>query len=118
MAYKTTKKQVKMTHDYVIGCGADEMQNLLRYKTREAYTSGVYGWNADIYTIYNEKYGRIAIVTGYRGFGVRNHEVVKKHEEAVKKYMKKYSVWTDGEKIKKYAEKRLNRCIEEIVQEV
>lgn len=44
-------------------CG---LQNLLSYSCRRYYTSGIYGWNADIFI-----FGNVAIVTGYRPFG--NH---------------------------------------------
>ena len=37
---------------------------MLYFENPIAFTSGVYGWNADIYDINN-----VAIVTGYRPFG-------------------------------------------------
>ena len=46
-----------------VGCG--ELQHLLSHKAPDYYTSGVYGWNADIYKINNNT----VIVTGYRPFG-------------------------------------------------
>ena len=43
-------------------CG---LQDLLRYEAPWGFTSGIYGWHADVYIIdYNT-----CIVTGYRPFG-------------------------------------------------
>lgn len=61
---KITAKEVKATHVNVIQVGYCELGNLLTFKQPYAYTSGVYGWNADVYS-----YGTTAIVTGYRPFG-------------------------------------------------
>lgn len=53
-------------------CG---LQNLLCYSSRNYYTSGIYGWNADVY-VFND----VAIVTGYRPFGRHpNYDTVKEY---------------------------------------
>lgn len=64
MKYKTTKRAVMDGYDFVISVGYADLQHLLYYKSPVAYTSGQYGWNADIYDFWN-----IAICTGYRPFG-------------------------------------------------
>ena len=64
MKYKTTKRAVMDGYGFVISVGYADLQYLLRYKSPVAYTSGQYGWNADIYD-----FGNIAICTGYRPFG-------------------------------------------------
>ncbi len=53
------------------------MQELLYFKTADFYTSGTYGWNADIFKIDNQT----VVCTGYRPFG--NIEVKR---EVIKKY--------------------------------
>lgn len=63
MQFKTTEKAMKE------GCYCQsvpycDLQNLLSVTEPIAYTSGKYGWNADIYMN-----GNLAIVTGYRPFG-------------------------------------------------
>lgn len=64
MKYKTTKRAVMDGYGFVISVGYADLQELLRCKSPVAYTSGQYGWNADIYD-----FGNIAICTGYRPFG-------------------------------------------------
>lgn len=77
MKYKTTKAAVMNGYNNVI-VGYCLLQSLLSYYDAEAYTSGVYGHNADIYRV-----GRsTAIVTGSRPFGnIRiPYSVVSKYE--------------------------------------
>lgn len=64
MKYKTTKRAVMDGYGFVISVGYADLQELLCCKSPVAYTSGQYGWNADIYD-----FGNIAICTGYRPFG-------------------------------------------------
>ena len=64
MKYKTTKRAVMDGYGFVISVGYTDLQHLLHYKSPVAYTSGQYGWNADVYD-----FGNIAICTGYRPFG-------------------------------------------------
>lgn len=65
MKHKTTKKEVSYWYGKKICVGYCDLQYLLKYQYAEAYTCGVYGWNADIYEID----GNTAIITGYRPFG-------------------------------------------------
>lgn len=63
MKFRTTEKAMKE------GCYCQsvpycDLQNLLSVTDPIAYTCGVYGWYADIYTN-----GNLAIVTGYKPFG-------------------------------------------------
>lgn len=62
---KTTKKAVEANFIKIIRVGYCDLQTLLGSARRHGYTSGVYGWNADIYDVG----GGVAIVTGYRPFG-------------------------------------------------
>lgn len=63
MKLRTTEKNVKQSFDKIINVSCGNSQHLLYFEEPAAYTSGVYGWNADIYD-----YGKAAIVQGYRGF--------------------------------------------------
>ena len=62
------------------GVGYCELQHLLRYQSRDYYTTGVYGWNMDVYT-----FGDYAITTGYRS----TIDHVKVNSDLVKYYDKK-----------------------------
>lgn len=65
MKYKTTRKAVMEGFRTVLSVGYCDAQTLLIGLEPEAYTCGVYGWNADVYRIGSG----IALVTGYRPFG-------------------------------------------------
>lgn len=82
MKFKTTKKEIMANYGSVIRIGYCDLQYLLNYESPIAYTSGAYGWGADIYEV-----GGIAITTGYRPFGniCPNWEIVKKYEEEAEK---------------------------------
>lgn len=64
MRFKTTMKEVKATNKVILKVGYCDLATLLRYESPYAYTTGTYGWNADIYVV-----NGAAIVTGYRPFG-------------------------------------------------
>lgn len=60
------------------------------------YTSGVYGWNADIYCI--EGGGKFfAICTGYRPFGIHDEKLSRIADEYEKKYQS--ADWNNKEKV-------------------
>lgn len=61
---KLTMREVKESSKNVIKLGYCEANALLSPLKRNGYTSGVYGWNSDIYYV-----GNVAISTGYRPFG-------------------------------------------------
>lgn len=62
MKFKTTAKAIRENGGRVLACGYCGMQNLLYYRSPIAYTSGVYGWNFDVYDV-----DGYIITTGYRG---------------------------------------------------
>ena len=66
MKFKTTKRAVMDGHDYVIATGYCAVWDLLRLESPAAYTEGVYGWNADVYSFDDIN---VAITTGPRPFG-------------------------------------------------
>lgn len=61
-----TAKEVKRTHTRVLQFGYGELHNLLTFQSPYAYTAGIYGWNADVYS-----YVSTAITVGDRPFGER-----------------------------------------------
>ena len=78
MKVRVTKKEILNTYNNVISVGYCDLQWLLKNRDANFCTTGVYGWNADVYEIDNTT----AIVTGYRPFGnIRPiHEIVKAFE--------------------------------------
>lgn len=84
MKSKTTKKAVMANYVKIIKVGYCELQYLLNYESSIAYTSGVYGWNADIYD-----FGGVAICTGYNPFGnIRpNWQTTEKYNQEAEKIM-------------------------------
>ena len=104
---KLTKKEVLNNYKcYEVGyC---ELQYLLHYKNAVGYTSGVYGWNADIYIFDN-----IALVTGYRPFGQEiDHALARKYEQKAMKIADNYKLTYEQRKRK--INNLLNKFIEEI----
>ena len=64
MKTKVTKKQIMSNFSEIMEVDYCVIQSLLNHFSPQYYTSGVYGWNADIYII-----DEMVIVTGYRPFG-------------------------------------------------
>jgi hypothetical protein len=79
MKYKTTAKAVKAGYHKIISVGYCELQGLLSYKSPDAYASGYYGWNFDVYDI-----DGVAICTGYRGMPEKNskasYKLIREYE--------------------------------------
>lgn len=111
MKVKVTEKQIKEGFKNIICVGYCELQHLLNCKDPEYYTSGTYGWNANIYKINNNT----VIVTGYRPFGkISNWKLVKKYEEKACKIDHDWDI-PYKEKTKKL-EKLLQKFIDEILK--
>ena len=78
MKTKVTKKQILNSYANVISVGYCRLQNLLSYESERHYTTGVYGWNADIYEINSNT----VIVTGYRPFGKSvSSDIIKEYKD-------------------------------------
>lgn len=77
MKYITTRKAVVNQYGNNILCVPyADLQTLLRCENATAYTSGTYGWNADIYDV-----DGVAICTGYRPFGRDvDRDIIRKYE--------------------------------------
>ena len=85
MRFKTTTKKINenYTQNYILSIGYCDLQTLLKYESPRAYTSGVYGWNYDLYDI-----DGIAICTGYRGMPSGksfDYSLVRKYETKAQK---------------------------------
>lgn len=116
MKYKTTKKEVKSNYRSIIRLGAVELYYLLKFTEPVAYTSGVYGWNADIYDL-----GNVAIVTGYRSFGniSPDYDIVEKYNKLGREiYEEKHNPSKDWNEEREEQEKRLNQLINQFIKEV
>lgn len=87
MKYKTTVKALRENAYNLRSAGYCYLQNLLRARDANAYTSGVYGWNFDVYEVYG-----LTICTGYRGMPGKLVEGVERYEE------KAAGVWGDYSK--------------------
>lgn len=79
MKMKITQKQMRqLPHLYRVGyCGA---QSLLSGLAPVAYTTGVYGWNCDVYALPSG----VHICTGYRGLAGDNIPDLDKWERAAR----------------------------------
>lgn len=108
MKYKTTQKAIKEKFRYIIYTGYAELQSLLKHVEPIAYTAGVYGWNADIYTI-----DGVAIVTGYRPFGnIRaDYDICCKYESEANQIMQSVNDY-------KECKAELDNLISEFIEEV
>jgi len=78
MKLKTTNKEIRNQAANIYRFGYCQIQALLYFKQAFAYTSGVYGWNADFYEVDN-----CIISTGYRPIGniTLDYETVRKAEK-------------------------------------
>lgn len=84
---ETTKRSVMEQYNTCIQVGYCDLQYLLGMEYPQAYTHGVYGWNADVYDMSSIYGGGIAIVTGYRPFGKCDppYDLVREYEEKAMK---------------------------------
>lgn len=76
MKMKITNKAVKTYFRNIRACGYCEIQFLLRGLEPVAYTSGLNGWNYDVYNIYG-----LTICTGYRYMPGTRLEHTKEYEQ-------------------------------------
>ena len=80
MKLRVTQKSVKQAYPRIISAGYCTLQTLLWYEQPRAYTTGIYGWNADIYVV-----DGVAIATGYRPFGHGvSYELRQKYENVAR----------------------------------
>jgi hypothetical protein len=109
MKFKTTRKAVKENGGIILEAGYCDLQTLLGNVDPTAYTSGVYGWNADIYDI-----DGVIIVTGYRPFGnYYNYDLVHEYEDKARKIAGDYN--TPWEERRDAVNKLLDEFINKVV---
>lgn len=116
MKYKTTKKETQSNYRNIIKIGYADLQFLLKFTEPVAYTSGVYGWNADAYDFDN-----VAIVTGYRPFGniQPDYDFVEKYNQLGKAICEEeHDPAKDWNEEQEEKENRLNQLIKEFIKEV
>ena len=116
MKYKTTKKAVQNNYRNTIRLGAVELYYLLKFIEPVAYTSGVYGWNADVYD-----FDDVAIVTGYRAFGniSPDYDIVEKYNQLGKEiYEEEHDPAKDWNEEREDQENRLNQLINQFIKEI
>ena len=108
MKFKTTRKAIKENGRIILKVGYCDLQSLLYFKEAEAYTSGVYGWNADIHM-----FGNVTVVTGYRPFGnYSNYDLVEEYEQKAHKIATDYQVDWETRK------NEVNELLDEFVSKV
>lgn len=74
MKVKVTKKSIKDNFRNVYIMDETKAQTIFYGQSPAYYTSGVYGWNCDVYIIDSDT----VVTTGYRPFGERLPEAVEK----------------------------------------
>lgn len=105
-----TMKNIKKEYSNLISIGYCDAQYLLKFNDPSFTTSGVYGWNADIYPINNTT----AIVTGYRPFGNISPDwrLLKKYEEKAEDIIKNENDYnTQKRKVQKLLDKFINQLL-------
>ena len=96
-------------YNSIISIGYCDAQYLLRGVDPIAYTTGVYGWNADVYNV-----DGVAIVTGYRPFGTIHasyNGIVKKYDSKARKIASDFNIDYKTQKAK--INKLLNKFVKE-----
>ena len=84
---KTTRKAVidATAPAMLKSCGYCDLQNLLYNHSPIAYTTGIYGWNFDVYDVYD-----LTICTGYRGMPGEDLKQVREYEKKAADIMAEY----------------------------
>ena len=112
MKLKTTRKEIKnkVASNYIWQVGYCDMQNLLYYKNAIAYTSGVYGWNFDLYEV-----DGVYFTTGYRNMIGKqvDCELLRKYEEQANFVINTWGLYTPEEK-----KERVNDLLKEFIREL
>ena len=96
MKTQTTRRYIQAVHTKVFQTGCN-LQNLLIGRQPSYYLAGVYGWNADVYSV-----GSFAVCMGYRG--MTGMEIPYKlsfafDEKARKIYLENYKEWDNCVKL-------------------
>lgn len=107
MKVKVSKKEIKENFRNVISVGYCDLQCLLRLKSPEYYSCGVYGWSCDYYVINNNT----IICTGYSPVGnISNYELTREYDQKARNI--EYSLSYEEK------EKKLNELLNEYIKEI
>ena len=105
---KVRKKDILDNYNVVLKALYCEVEDLLRGKSYQFCTTGVNGWNADVYILDNDT----ALVTGYRPFGTRAYDdILKKYNNKAKNINSKKYGWKEQ---KTRLDLNLKKMVEEI----
>ena len=104
---KLTASEIKKNYT-VISLGYCKLQELLAYKRRLGYTSGVYGWSSDIYYFDN-----FVISTGYRPV-----KGLKVDNKVINKYVNKFLKFTEGNPSYEEREEKALQLLNQFINEV
>ena len=107
MKFKTTNRAINGGYDKVLRVGYGAMQALLRHQEPIAYTCGVYGWNADLYSV-----NGLAICTGYRATGniTVDYETLNEYEKKATAISSNYNLKFDERK------QQINTLLDEFIE--
>ena len=81
MKKEITRKEALRKYEEIVSFPYAVVQHLLALESRDHYTTGVYGWNCDIYNLQGMGQN-LVISTGYRPIGIE----VKGTRELAKEY--------------------------------
>jgi hypothetical protein len=104
MKYKTTAKAIRQAGGKIISIGYCDAYHLLSNHQPVAYTSGVYGWNFDVYEV-----NGITICTGYRGMPGKTPNNLDEYERKARAIYEDYT--TPYEERKTKIEQLLNEFL-------
>lgn len=111
MKTQTTRKYIKALESNIISIGYCDIQHLLTYVDPNYYTSGVYGWNADIY-MFND----CMIVTGYRPFGNIHPDylLIREYDQKAQDILRDCTIMEDErrERMHVLLDAFLDKCLE------
>lgn len=109
MKVKVSKNEIVKSNINIIEIRFGYIQDLLIYKEPDYYTSGNYGWNADIY-----KVNGVLICTGYRAFGniEPDYSILKEYENKAREILQNIKI-NHNDKMN-----RVNSLLNEFIKEV
>ena len=107
---KATIREVHESNYYVLSVPYCTLQYLLYFETEQAYTSGTYGWNSDIYVI-----DEFTISTGYIPVSSRHmredYNLMKEYDRKAREVITGTSYENAKEPVRKLLKEFLNKCV-------
>ena len=89
LKFKTTRQYVEQD-SRPLKLGYCSFEELLKFRSPCAYTSGQYGWNADIFQFCDIIATNVTFVIGYRPFGADVDYKTVEHYEELARVINKY----------------------------